>query len=359
VSASGARTAALSYDPLGRLFEVAGNGAPATRFLYDGDALVAEYVAGTMTRRHAHWAGADVPVAAFDVPAGGGLGTVRHLFADHQGSIIATGDGAGAVQSINRYDECGIPATTNSGRFQYTGQIWLAELGMYHYKARIYSPTLGRFLQTDPIGYEDQFNLYAYVGNDPINGTDPTGLATLIWSPDNNAVHVIFYVKMVAVPGASFTFTGDQLARHISTAVQGPTTYEGRAVNMTSSVVIVAVDDNRTGGSDLTTMTQHTAQTMPRDLGGNSFSQGRQINLAPDAPMTTGAHEVPHPAGAGDQRIPGVDAQGNDIPLTAGPFETGLMNMGQARTNDQTRGEILRSPNNIHIRPRRPEEERQ
>ncbi|WP_034161046.1 hypothetical protein [Sphingomonas sp. ERG5] len=57
-------------------------------------------------------------------------------------SVIAVGDGTGAVIGTNTYDEYGIPGAGNIGRFQYTGQAWLSELGLYYYKARLYSATL-------------------------------------------------------------------------------------------------------------------------------------------------------------------------------------------------------------------------
>jgi RHS repeat-associated protein len=122
-------------------------------------------------------------------------GTVRYrIISDHLGSpqyVVRESNGQ-VVQAIT-YDTWGKVLTDTNPGFQpfgFAGGIYDVTTGLVRFGARDYDPSIGRWLNKDPIRQAGGMNLYAYVKSDPINFYDPTGLSRLVYDPKTKTILV-------------------------------------------------------------------------------------------------------------------------------------------------------------------------
>lgn len=156
---------------------------------YDG-------LTGTILRWYAYGIGPNAVLNQMNV----GAGTRNILIPNLLGSIAGSYDSTGALTKFG-YQPYGSGGA--APQFAYTGQRIDPETGgLYYYRARHYSTAFGRFLQPDPVGYSAGENLYLYVGNDPQNATDPSGLDTYF-----SGVGAAYVPVIGGVIGGGFFYT--------------------------------------------------------------------------------------------------------------------------------------------------------
>jgi RHS repeat-associated protein len=181
-------TATYKYDPAGRRIEKDIDG-DTTTYVYDGGNVIAEYDDGVLARKFVHGPRVDEVVCMINVADNN---AIYYYHYDGSGSVVALSDSYGDSRQSYEYSAYGRVWASDpdftANPYMFTGRRFDYKTGLYYYRARYYNPYIGRFLQTDPIGYGAGINWYAYCGNNPLTFIDPSGLADFFYDGRNGSV---------------------------------------------------------------------------------------------------------------------------------------------------------------------------
>jgi RHS repeat-associated protein len=174
-------TVEYTYDMMDRRIERRVNSAATNRWGYDGDAIALEFDgANILAHRYLHGPVID-QIFADEVPTGTGS-VVRWTLTDHLGTVRDVVNSSGTNVKQVKYDSFGNQTADSAPAVQvlyaFTGREYDKEVELQYNRARWYDAKVGRWLSTDPLGFDaGDSNLYRYVNNEPSAALDPTGLA--------------------------------------------------------------------------------------------------------------------------------------------------------------------------------------
>ncbi|MFI3155634.1 MAG: RHS repeat-associated core domain-containing protein [Methylococcaceae bacterium] len=182
------QTVSYGYDAIGQRVSKT-NGGNTSQYFYDEQGhLIGEYDATGQLIQEIIWLG-DLPIAAIKpaTPANPiAAADIYYIHADHLGTprkITRPNDNRVVWSWESEAFGNSLPDQNPSGlgnfvfNLRFPGQYYDQETGLFYNYFRDYDPAKGRYIESDPIGLAGGINTYAYVGGNPVNLIDPSGLA--------------------------------------------------------------------------------------------------------------------------------------------------------------------------------------